>query len=534
MHIPFKVLSNFSQLFVDFINKDEKLSRFFPSNYLIDKNELFELRLNQCNRQRDLFQNIIQQSINFELSTSQNYSFNLVNDRKTLFIITGQQPGIYGGPLYTLYKAFSAISLSEKYKIQYPNFNFVPVFWVEDSDDDVDEVNKYSFIDNNYDIHNLKLDNVKKRKLSHFEINESIDSILNNIINNSGSVNNSELVEYLKNVTNNNQLLADNFINSINFFTKENGLLFLKSSEVYKHKIYNEIILEDLLNPGKISNIIENINTLLIENHYSIQANSSDINFFCSRDDRRHKIIYTDRSYNINGKYYSDLELQDFIEKSDGIFTPKVLMRSIIQDYIFPTAAYIGGPGEIAYLSQLSEVYNYFNINMPIIEARHSFTIINNNITRTLEKENLELISLFRNYRSIEDEMANDLISSELENSFNIIESKLINIYNDVSPDILNIDKSLNTNIDITVNKSVELLNNLRKKVISQLKKKNEIRFTRILKSNRYIYPNNNLQERELNIYNLVNDTNYRELILQLIELTKIEPTQHFILQSKG
>lgn len=528
MQIEFKDILNFSSLFVDFINNDEKIKQFFPSNYGVNKEELFNLRINQTKNLKSLYKQIIKDSVNFVLSPEQLRNFELTEEINTLFVITGQQPGIFGGPLYSLYKAISAISYCKQYKQNYPQFNFIPVYWVEDSDDDIDEVNKYTLIDSSYEIHNLKLDNVKKRKLSHFEIYNSIDNIIQNIsITKSDDI---ELKEIIKKMAYDNTLLADHFINSINEFTKDYGLLFVKSSEVYKHKFYNEIIFEDLLNPGRLSSIIEKNNTLLIEKYHSIQAVPSDINFFYNIDDRRHKIIFTDDFYNFNTKNSSKSELLNVIQNTDAVFTPKVLLRPIIQDYIFPTAAYIGGPGEIAYLAQLSKLYEHFNLNMPIIEARHSFTIINNFIARNLEKENIDLRSMIRDYRLIESDIASTLIDNNIDNGFAKIEKEIKSLYSEISPMILDVDKSLVTNIDMSINKSLELLQNLQKKVVSQIKKKNDTRFSRISKINKYVFPNNNLQEREFNIFNLINSHNKVSFIEKLLEISRLKADNHYLI----
>lgn len=528
MQIEFNDITNFSSLFIDFINNDERIKQFFPSNYYNYREELFDLRLNQTKHFKKFYKQLINDSARLELTQKQRQNYELIEESNTLFVITGQQPGILGGPLYSLYKAISAISYCQQYKQNYPQFNFIPVYWVEESDDDVDEVNKYAFIDSSYEIHNLKLDNIKKRKLSHFDINNSIDNIIQLIFNSKSEDN--ELLETLKKIAENNSLLADNFINSINEFTRDYGLLFVKSSEVYKRKFYNEIIIEDLLNPGRISSIIEKNNSQLIENNYLVQAAPSDINFFCSRDDRRHKIIFTEDSYNFNARNFSKNELVDVIQNSDSIFTPKVLLRPIIQDYLFPTAAYIGGPGEIAYLAQLSKLYEHFNLNMPIVEARHSFTIINNFIIRNLDKENIDLISMIKDFKLIESEFVSNLIDNDIENGFTKIEMEIKSLYSEISPMILEIDKSLTTNIDMSVNKSIELMLNLKKKVMSQIKKKNDTRFARLSKINKYLYPNNNLQERELNIFNLVMTNNKKLIINKLLEISTQKSDHHFVI----
>ncbi|HRP01059.1 MAG TPA: bacillithiol biosynthesis cysteine-adding enzyme BshC [Candidatus Kapabacteria bacterium] len=533
MNINFKDIPYFSNLFLDFVDKSDILQKFLPSNYVQDNALLFNSRLSKSNKNRIIINEAIKDSFIFDYTSQQHKYYELINEKNTLFVITGQQPALFGGPLYSLYKAFSAIAHAKKLSQKYSQFNFVPIFWVEDSDDDIDEVNKYVLIDNDSEIHNMKLDNIEKSKISNFSIYNTIHSIYERIKEVNFQDHTSNILYELNAIIDNTQYISEHFAQCLNLFTSEFGLLFVKSSEVYKHKIFNDIIVDDLLHPNKLANLIESTNSKLIELGYKLQASTSEINFFYSNDLYRHRVLYnsTENSYTINNINYSPQELKDLIYSGKGEFTPKVLLRPLLQDYFFPTAMYVGGAGEIAYLSQTSSLYSHFNIDMPIIEARHSCTISNNSINRNIEKEHFSLQQLLRDFRIIENDLANELMDKELELSFDKIAREINNLYQSISEQILVIDKSLNSNIDMNINKSIDLLNNLKKKTLSQLKKKNETRFSRLIKSNHYLYPNSNLQERELNIFNIINDSNRSEFINQLLSISNKEANTHYIIE---
>ncbi len=530
MKISFNNIPYYSKLFLDFLENSANLKEFLPSNFISDKKVLFNRRIQQTEQFKKQLLNTIKNSNNFSFNDIQETNYNLLTKDKTLVIVTGQQPSIYGGPLYNLYKAISAISYCQKYKNEYPEYDFVPLFWVEDSDDDIDEINHYHYIYKEYQIEDLQLQNLNKRLFSSINIDDSIAPIQSKIINDI-SHENSVINEIINNITNNYKLLADNFIASINTFTNEYGLLFVKSSEVYKNYIFNDIIKGDILNPNKIRDLVSKTNDKLSEYNYKIQADASDINFFYCKDGLRNKIEIIDNNYKIGEQIYTYEQIEELINIKDIVFSPKVLLRPILQDYFMPTAAYVGGAGEIAYLAQTAQIYNYYSLDIPIIEARHSFTLINQFIIRNLEKENIELIDLMKNYKELEKEIADELIDNKLEESFSNIESEINKLYHNVSDSIIDIDKSLSTNLDITINKSIELLINLKKKTQSQLKKKNETKFNRLMKSNKYVYPNNHLQERVLNIFNFINDNNYRELINKIYNATLNAPDNHYIIE---
>ena len=143
-HIPFEKTGFFSNMMIDYLNRDEKLKRFynnFPDlngffNQIEEKSKSFSLQTRLT-----LFQSLHNQYQSFNISDKTRENINLLKQKNTFTITTGHQLNLFTGPLYFLYKIISAINLSEELSEKFPNYNFVPVYWMATEDHDFQEIN---------------------------------------------------------------------------------------------------------------------------------------------------------------------------------------------------------------------------------------------------------------------------------------------------------------------------------------------------------------------------------------------------------
>lgn len=516
-NIEFSKLKYFSKLFIDFIKGSNDILDFFANNNFEIK---FEKRLIETENKRASINEAINNSIKkISLSDKQKLNLECLKLSNTLLVVTGQQPSIFGGPLYVIYKSLTAIFLCNKLNEEFLNYNFVPIFWIEDNDNDTDEINNAIILDNEYNLIKNYIEIPKKKIFS--QINISKEEVYKNFD-----------YQILNSIEDDN-LLSDLFIQYINYYLKDYGLLYIKSSELLKSKYYKDFIIKEFSEPGKSKFLIDSINNQLLSKNYHIQAIASDINFFYTINGYRHKIDFKNNRFSIDDNYLEKHNMFDLVEDYYYNFTPKVLFRPLLQDYFLPTAAYIGGPSEIAYLAQLKNLYNEYQITMPIIYPRHSITLINNFAIRNLSKINKTSDYFFQKYELIEQEFSISLIESDLEELFEIEINNIKKIYEELFFKIKDVDKTLEVNKNVAIAKSLDILVDFRKKTISALKKKHQVELNRIKKLHNILFPMNLPQERVLNSHFFLSRNDIDFLKLKFNEIFTYEPNKHYIVEFK-
>jgi uncharacterized protein YllA (UPF0747 family) len=174
-------------------------------------------------------------------------------------------------------------------------------------------------------------------------------------------------------------------------------------------------------------------------------------------------------------------------------------LRPICQDYILPTAFYVGGPSEIAYFAQVMPLYGIYNIAVPVIYPRSSLTVMEKNVSSLLEKYNLNIHDVFINTNKLKDRVLSDISENSLDDIFEKTKTDI-----DLSMDLLKeklfeFDKTVSDSSTKYRQKIISYVDELRTKANDAQKKKYETTLRQLDKLSAALYPNNNLQEREIN-----------------------------------
>ena len=530
--IEFGRLKYFSSLFKDFINSKDFFSHRFPSNNLIDYASFFNSRIEETFDKRNVLIDSISRSMQIDnLSNEQKINLEKLQNKNTLAIVTGQQPGFLGGPLYTILKSITAIIKASEMKIKFPEYNFVPLFWVEDNDHDLEESASAVIYNNNYQPVYLKLDFDSEGIAAYQVLDDSISDKINKIIE---QLPQSDLgagfVNEIKKIYKEGNSWSDCFIAYNSYLTERFGMLFVKSSELSNSGVFRELIIAEISNPGKIKVFVENTSKQLVDNGYHIQANPSDINLFFHKKSLRHRIEFIDNKYFIDEIELSKSEILEIAEKVSGNFSPKVLLRPVFQDYIIPTAVYIGGPGEIAYLAQIKELYENYNLTMPMVSARHSATFIDKSTKRGMEKFGLKADYFMRDFDIIELELASELMDYNTEQKFINTAKTVRNSLEELTEYIKTIDPQIEKTAATSLNKIEEQIENLKKKTISLLKRQEEEKFNKFKKMSNFIYPNKTPQERIFSSANFIAQIGLDNFLNYIFQIDGQKPNTHLII----
>jgi bacillithiol synthase len=186
-------------------------------------------------------------------------------------------------------------------------------------------------------------------------------------------------------------------------------------------------------------------------------------------------------------------------------FSPNVLLRSIVQDALFPTAAYVAGPNELAYLGQLRGIYDHFGLAMPLIYHRATATIVDSAAARFLTKYDVPLEAL-----KAQDEAAlNRLLEAQLPQSVEValqeaqrtIDERMAAVVRAVPT----IDPTLEGAAKSTLGKMTHELSTLHTKIVQAAKRRDETLRRQFMRTRAQAFPDGAPQERVLGFVTLLN-----------------------------
>lgn len=509
MFINFSDIPGHQNLFLDYLYEFENVEKYFRYNFR-DTNSFSALFKNIGESERADKKSVVN-AINqfysaYKPSKKTKVNIELLLKDKTVAVVTGQQLGILGGPLYTFYKTITAIKLAASLKEKYDEYNFVPVFWLEGDDHDFEEVTELNLINQKNELqkfvyHDNKPEDFNRGNIGGLTFNEGIEKLISEIKN--------ELreTEFSKNVF---ELFEDSYKSGKTFkkafsdlifkLFDEEGLIIFDPQQSEIKNLLKPIFKKELSNFEIHANEVVKISADLEEVYHS-QVKVKPINLFYSDNNGRYSIEPEDDLFRLKGKRqkFTLIELLDEIENSPDKFSANVLLRPITQDYLLPTGFYVAGPSEISYFAQVMPLYNKFGISESVIYPRSSVTILEKNIKGVLEKYELNIEDIFVEEKLLNNRVLNQVADIRIDDLINEDEHQIAKAMDNIKEKLFGIDPTLKDLSDKTYQKIKQGLDTLKSKAENAQERKHDVALRQIKKASISLYPNNNLQERELN-----------------------------------
>lgn len=535
---PFSLLPGFSKLFVDFFTTGASFfSERFPSNLLLLGSELYIEKRAKNFQQRKALLELVQSSCKeITFSKEQALNFNLLGKDNTLVVVAGQQPGFLGGPLFVLYKSLSAIYLSFKLKEIYPNFNFVPIFWAEDNDHDSYEASQiYSLDTNNKVVRFSCCSGCKKTDripISEQIFDQEIESVINNFLAiSNGFAPNPKLNSFIAETYKTGERWSSSFVKALSYLLCGYGILFICSSVARKMSLFTPIITKEIENFGQSNSLVKNANEYIESSGYHIQAKTSAINLFFHQGGERHKILRDSQQdlYQIGKELLSYDELRQLVRDEPTNFSPNVLLRPICQDWIIPNIASIVGPSELGYSTQLKELYQWFEVDIPAVIPRHSLTILSSSLLK--EPDSIPDIAFYlKSMSDIETILFQKLRNKEIQDVVSRSYHAIQQIFAELKEIATSLDKSLENSADSHSKKVMNIIEGFEKKLISAEKRKLHKEIAPHLNINSWVYPNGSLQERMFTSFFPFSIFTQREFFEKIEEIFARPNNAHYVI----
>lgn len=494
-YIDYSETKSFSEELIRYLNNDPELNSFqsYPPN-LEGFRKLINSKKNNSNREilvevlREQYSKV-PQSINEQVSTN----IRLLLQKDTYTVCTGHQLNIFTGPLYFIFKIVTAIKLAKELKSNFPDKNFVPVYWMATEDHDFAEIN-HTYISGKKISWDLEAQGATGR-LSTKGIEKAVREYLAIL---GISQNAEELSNLISTAYTGNNSLADAIRQLVNSLFEEYGLLILDADDRRLKKEFSGIIAEDVTGQHSFRTITDT-NNKLAEKGIVAQVNPREINFFYLLDGLRERIVFENEQYRVLNTEicFSKEELLIEINIFPERFSPNVVMRPLYQETILPNLAYIGGGAEIIYWLQLKQNFDHYGVDFPILLLRNSAIFASLNLETKLNRLNIGIIDIFKN----SEELKKEWVLKHSDHNLNLHDEwqELSSIFEKIKLRTYKIDPSLGPSSEAVKARLQKAIKNLEVKLLKAEKKNFGDALNQIDSIRSKLFPNGGLQERSEN-----------------------------------
>ena len=494
-HIPFKSTGFFSKTMIDYLDEANQLKPFynnFPS-FEGFKSQIENKSKNYSKETRKTLVDVLKKqysALRITDTTEQNIAKLL--SENTFTVTTGHQLNLFTGPLYFLYKILSTINLCEELSSEFPNQNFVPIYWMATEDHDFDEINYFNFKGKKVQWNSNQTGGVGRFST------DGLEDVLEAFSSHLGTSKNAQyLIKLFKEGYIKHANLADATRYIANELFGEYGLVILDADDsgLKKELIpYIKRELQDQISYKKVTETIDNLGK-----EYKIQVNPREINLFYLTDEIRERIVFEDDTYKVNNTSiswaYSELEKE--VNEFPQRFSPNVIIRPLYQEVVLPNLCYIGGGGEIAYWFQLKSYFEEVKVPFPILLLRNSVQFVSGKQERKLDKLSISLEEIFIKQNSL---LKNKVLDkSEEKVDFTIQKEFLQQQFVNLKALAKKTDVSFVGAVNAQEKKQIKGLENLENRWLRAEKRRNQELVDRIVLLQNEILPNQSLEERQRN-----------------------------------
>lgn len=502
----------------DYIAQSPEINRFFHYQYN-DTNE-YDRRLKDIQSRtffrRELADYIKSYMKKFPSSNEVDQSIEKLKMKDSVVVIGGQQAGILTGPLYTIHKLISIITFA-KQKEKELGVPVVPVFWIAGEDHDFQEVNHVYVPEKNKPLKKTYRTRVLEKKMvSDIGLDqEACRKWVNEIIQTLGETDHTnQLKDFIHFSISKSQTFVDFFANMIMYLFKDYGILLIDSGDKGLRSLEKEIFIKQISQYRKITSAVltqqAELSKAGMKNTIDINEASANLFYYDEKINERILLQFEQETGMFIGKNkevsFSEEELQAIATEYPEKLSNNVVTRPITQEMLFPSLAFIAGPGEIAYWAELKQAFELFDMKMPPIVPRMNITLLERPIERDLAELKLELKNvLVSGTGGHELKFIDSVMDKELDALFEELKKEIISKYKVIEEKTQTLDKGLVPLVKKNESMLLQQLQFMESKVYQSVCNQNDVILNKFTKIETSLRPNGSPQERVWNLLYFLN-----------------------------
>jgi bacillithiol biosynthesis cysteine-adding enzyme BshC len=426
-------------------------------------------------------------------------------------VVTGQQLGLFGGPLYTVYKARTAVRLARR-RAEETGRPVVPVFWLADEDHDFAEVHRSAFVEGEdvryCSYHDGVAPEADRGAVGRIVLEEAateraLGELDRALPDGPGRADALALARgaYVPGRTMRDAFatLLRALVPDIVLMSADDARLKRLAAPLFRREVQEWEATEQLLAARSVE---------LVDAGFHAQVAPSPVNLFVVGEGTRTQVDPASGGFVLRGTdaTLSPDEILGRLSDDPTSISPNVVLRPLFQDTLLPTAAYVAGPGEAAYFAQLGPVYEAFGVPMPVIEPRLSLTVVEPGVAKVLDRYGLSVPDLAggpdggpqQTLHALWRRLALADSDLDLDAAFAATRQAALEAVEALGPVAAEVDPALRATVGAARRKVEKALEVLETKTVRLKKRNHEVVRARLARAQAALWPAGHLQERWL------------------------------------
>ncbi len=445
-------------------------------------------------------------------------------------VVTGQQVGLFTGPSYSIYKALTAIRVATQ--LSQRGTDAVPVFWLAAEDHDLAEVNHCFWLGRS-GLKRLEspASEAAGQRVGEVRLGEGIRGLLRAATALLEGPSAEEIGRALEESYRPEETFGSAFGRLMARLFAGKGIILLDPLDARLHRLavpaYRRALEENAVLNRELLARSKKLDRAGY--HAQVKVTGRSTLLFMNLDGQRLPVRQRSAGFVVGGAEFSADQLLDAIDRTPEAFSANVLLRPVVQDALLPTAAYIGGPAEIAYFAQAEVVYRHLLGRMPAVLPRASFTLVEPYIARLLKRYGLELRDVLRGRQHLRARMEREFLTRAFARRFDAGEKTICRLLGGLHQPLGKLDPTLLGALGTAERKMLHQFLRLRGKAARAENFRSGVLDAHERQLTDSLYPHRGLQERTLCFLPLL--ARYGQALLgELAERAAIGATQHQVL----
>ncbi len=479
--LPLDATRQFSPLFLDYLSQKPDLKPFYD-----DFPDLagFERQLSRKTLDADKRQTLVSVLEKQYTGLPSPPNFSVLLNEKTFTVTTGHQLNLCTGPLYVVYKLLTVINLAKKLTAAFPEYRFVPVYWMASEDHDFAEINHFQLDGNAYAWHTEQTGAVGRMKPG--ELKEVFAKI-------------PEKLDVFGRAYASQPTLAGAVRAYIHELFGAEGLVCLDADDRALKARFADVMRDDVTNHTAFR-LVNETTERLERLGYKAQLHAREINFFYLGPRLRERLVQVHGGYEVldTGILLMENELRELIDNEPEFLSPNVILRPLYQEMILPNLAYIGGPSEVPYWLQLKGVFDHYGVPFPLLMPRNFALVLNAPTARRVKNLGLSWPELFGEEAAVR----RAFVKKHAEHDLNLT-AEIAGFgqqFAQLEAKAVAVDPSLGGAVRADYQRLLNRLDWLEKRLVRAEAQRQEVGLRHLAEVKAHLFPNGTAQERVENL----------------------------------
>ena len=420
------------------------------------------------------------------------------------FVTTGQQPGLFGGPLYSLYKALTAVRLAEGLAATIGR-PVMPLFWVASEDHDWEEASHTHVVDETNQLRHIVLGPGPVRAgrpLGRIRLGEGIrDAVAQLARHFPRNDFHTRYIDLVGETFHPSATMASAFTGLMAELLRDTPLGLVDAADPALKQASRPLLRAEAEDPAASEAAVSRSCDELTRQGYRHQVPyiPGATNLFLDSVDGRDRLQHGAGGFELRrtGRTVARDDILALIDEEPHRVSPNVLLRPVVESFVFPTLAYVGGPGELAYFGQLGRLFRRHGVGMPVVAPRGSLLALEKKVVRVIDKYGLEIDEL-REGDALLSRFARDQVPDGVSGAVAGWRGAVESFAAELTGTVNTIDPVLKGAVAKARNSGLAALGALEKKIVRAVKRSTEVTWSQIAKVQVNLWPAGKPQDRVL------------------------------------